>query len=505
MRKTVLTIVILFLATSISTAQQRREVHSSRDSIRTTGLHEIGWMHSHLLDNWFLEVNGGGQMYFGFEDNKAKPLDRITPKSEVHLGHWLFPSIGLRGNLGMADARGFISLDSYMAQRTYLTRDFGTCWGLSTSDTTIGGYNIRGSMGGYYHPYDDNLLIQKWRYLYGGFDVLINLSYLKRMDNVRLDRRRTNILYAGFHIRYGITEKHPEKINQSTNAANEGHIGYICNWNIIGGLNFKTDIRLSIMEGDFDRERIEGVEKFGPDLEVSFLAGLSYDFNLRTNKARRRYYVERGKIDYATNRVPRFIALKQIEDVIHVTRTDTILLYQKYEKDSPEIAEYLDSLRREVEKAPISENTPLDSILINHMLPYEMVFFDLDKWDIRPSEEMKIARMAQVMKAYPNSIFHLYGSADAKTGTFKRNTFLSHNRADMVYNRLILEYGIPARQLRRDYLGGINDFEPFILNRTTVIIMDHPTVQKAFLEMKSQHKAGGKYVDMTGKPVDKLD
>ena len=99
------------------------------------------------------------------------------------------------------------------------------------------------------------------------------------------------------------------------------------------------------------------------------------------------------------------------------------------------------------------------------------------------------------MKAYPDKKFILYGSADSKTGTKKRNDFLSKNRADVIYNRLIIEYGIKPEQMRREYLGGILDYDPFILNRTTVIIMDHPAVERAFNEMKPQRKAGGNVVE----------
>lgn len=448
-----------------------------------------------MLDNWFIDIKHGGQLYYGFEDRTGPLSDRLTGKSELRIGHWLFPTIGLRGGLGIGTAHGFISLDSYMNNRSALTSDFGTCWGRSASDTTIGGHHITGALGGYYWPYDEERLIQEWEYMYGGFDVLFNIDNLRGMNYVKLDRRWKNILYLGFHIRFGISEYHPERID-NTNAANEGHIGYLGMWNLTGGLNLSADVRLSLMEGNFDRERIDGVETMSPDLELSVLAGITYDFNLRSNKMRRKYYVELGRIDYATDKVPPFVALKQTEEVIHVTRADTILVYQKYEADSPEIAIFLDSLREAVNKVSIDTNTPLDTILLKHLLPYEMVFFDLDKWDIRPTEEFKIERMARVMKAYPKAIFHLYGSADAKTGTVKRNTFLSHNRADMVYNRLILEYGIPASQMRRDYLGGILDYDPFILNRTTVIIMEHPAVQRAFEAMKSQRKAGGDVVEV---------
>ena len=175
---------------------------------------------------------------------------------------------------------------------------------------------------------------------------------------------------------------------------------------------------------------------------------------------------------------------------------DTIMVYRTEYIDDSVIIEIVDSLQTTLDSVlhvniAIPEETPLDSIFYNQLLPYEMVFFDLDKWDIRPSEEMKIAKMARIMKAYPDRIFILTGSADAKTGTVKRNDFLSKNRADVIFNKLVLEYGIPESQMRREYLGGIMDYDPFPLNRTTVIIMDHPAVRKAFEEMRARRKAGG--------------
>ena len=499
MKKLFLTVFIVIFAFS---AEAQQVVSHHADSTHLSSDHPVGWMRSHILDNWFFDLQGGGQLYYGYQDRLGPMKERLTGKAEFKLGRWIFPTLGIRGGVGIANSRGYISLDTYLANRPQLTADFGTCHGTSTSTTVIGNETIRGAFGGYYFPVEGNntLLMQDWRYLYGGFDLLLNLSNLKPQNKVNLKKRWNNIFYAGFHIRYGITEFHPERSN-NTNAANEGHIGYIASLELTKHITLHGDLRLSIMEGDFDRERLIGVEPFQPDLELSAMVGLNYNFHLRTNKMRRNYYVERGWVPYNTIEVPKFIDLYQIEDLRTFVIVDTILVHIKDTADDPNIKRLIDSLEDELDNLllGVPRNMPFDSILLKQLLPYEMVFFDLDKWDIRPSEEQKIARMARVMKAYPKGIFHLYGSADAKTGTVKRNTFLSHNRADMVYNRLILEYGIKPEQLRRDYLGGIMDYEPFMLNRTTVIIMEHPSVQEAFEKMKAQHRAGGGVVEIDQK------
>ena len=102
--------------------------------------------------------------------------------------------------------------------------------------------------------------------------------------------------------------------------------------------------------------------------------------------------------------------------------------------------------------------------------------------------------MASIMRAFPDMKFLLIGSADSKTGTIKRNQFLSENRSDVVYERLVNVYGIDPDQLKQVYMGGILDFEPYQLNRATVIIMDHPKVMEEFNRLKAERKAGGSSV-----------
>ena len=197
--------------------------------------------------------------------------------------------------------------------------------------------------------------------------------------------------------------------------------------------------------------------------------------------------------------MPRFVNFVQVEDVDYIQQIDTIFVSISDTINSTEVIEKKQAMERQRQMLidqfnSLPQNLTLDNILGKRLVPYEMVFFERDKWDIRATEEIKIAKMARVMKAFPEWKFILYGSADSKTGTVKRNDFLSRNRADVVYNKLVYEYGIPKDQLKREYLGGILNYDPYILNRTTVIIMEHPAVINAFEVMKSQRQAGGRVV-----------
>ena len=479
-------LIIAFLLILTGSQIMAQEIHiSSIDTSFTHGEHDVGWIHSHYMDNWYLDVNGGGLLYFGFEDREGPLKDQLTANFEWHLGRWIFPMVGVRFGAGIGYNHGFVTIDSY--NQYHPAHGIGSSYGTSAT----------GALCGYYWPMDDNdqLYMQKWSYLYGGADFLVNLSYMKRYDRINFTRRLNQIVYFGLSVRLSLSDNHPE-VHNDPNRAAEGHIGYIARYKINDHWNLCGDARLSIVEGTFDREIVEGVEFMRPDMMFNFMAGVSYDFNFRSDTRRRKYYIEKGLIAYNAREIPKYVAYVQSEDIKIINMIDTIMVYRTEYIDDSVIIEIVDSLQTTLDSVlhvniAIPEETPLDSIFYNQLLPYEMVFFDLDKWDIRPSEEMKIAKMARIMKAYPDRIFILTGSADAKTGTVKRNDFLSKNRADVIFNKLVLEYGIPESQMRREYLGGIMDYDPFPLNRTTVIIMDHPAVRKAFEEMRARRKAGG--------------
>ena len=515
MKKIFFIAMLMLTATSVMGQRVLEDRRSHIDTTRESGEHSVGWLRSHIMDNWFMGLNGGVNMYMGFEDNKGPLLDRFSPQIEGIFGRWIFPMVGIKANLGFANATGFVSKDSYLAYRSNMTADYGHCWGLSSDQLISGNDTINGSLGGYFWPVDDNdnIFRQEWKYIYGGLDFVLNFSYLKRYDRVHLDKKWNHWGYVGFHVRIGVSENHPEKFSnfigrsiedgrlKNSNFAAEGHIGYSCLYSINNHWSIMGDARMSIIEGNFDRERIEKVEIMSPDIDLSVRLGIVYNFNLRSKEARLKYYVEKGVLPYNADpdNMPRFVNFVQVEDVDYIQQIDTIYVSISDTINSTEVIEKKQAMERQRQMLidqfnSLPQNLTLDNILGKRLVPYEMVFFERDKWDIRATEEIKIAKMARVMKAFPEWKFILYGSADSKTGTVKRNDFLSRNRADVVYHKLVYEYGIPKDQLKREYLGGILNYDPYILNRTTVIIMEHPAVINAFEMMKSQRQAGGRVV-----------
>lgn len=492
-----------FIAVALTSNAQRRDRYDARSTGRvaddTVITNTVGWVRYHLLDEWSIMTQGGGQLYYGFDDRRGPLYDRITGDAAIYLQRWVFPMMGYRFGAGVGTAHGFLRKDVYNENYTTIVNEDHNGIGGQSGINPI----TNNPYGGYYWDYDSELLLQKWNYTYMSFDVMFNTDIVKGAERFNPNKRFNNIVYAGVSTHWAQNELPGFKNHKS-----EYRFGYIPKYSFSQRWSIYGDLRFSFIERTFDREWVGGYEKptgFGVhgDWVVNAQVGINYHFNFRSDEVRRRFYNVEGVEDHDFSNVegPRHIHYVRVEEVQQVRIVDSILHYQNDSVPTPRTRRIIDSLQNALDdlinngKRGAWEQ-PLDSILLNQLLPYEMVFFELDKWDILPSEEMKIAKMAYIMKTYPNEKFILTGSADSQTGTVKRNIFLSHNRADVVYNKLISEYDVDPDQLDREYLGGILDYDPFQLNRATVIIMDHPAVRKAFNEMKSKRQAGGGAVEV---------
>ncbi len=456
----------------------------------TTLVRNVGWVRAPFWDNWYVQLEPlGGLLYHGVEDNQANLFDRLTWQGQFNIGRWVFPMIGYRFGGGYGYGRGFLSKETYNQYGGAI--GYGQC----------GIVNGR-ALGGYYHEYDDELLIQKWKYAFANADLMVNFSYLKSYNP---KRPFMTMAYAGVGVYFGLNEGfhdyegtagHVDKENDP-NRGMELHVGIIEQYQFSERWRIYADFRVSAMQRTFDREYVPALETAMEvaDVMTSLHVGVQYNFNWRKEEKRRQWYKETIDKDFDGENTPHYALATQ--NVRYTNYIDTLFVYDTINTDLAEIIkknaqDSLDALRRRFERD--CNDMTLDDIFSKHLLPYEMVFFELDKWDILSSENLKIAKMAALMKNFPDTKFMLIGSADSKTGTVKRNDYLSHQRADVVYNKLVMDYDINPKQLERVYLGGILDYEPYQLNRATVIIMKHEKVLEEFNKLKSKGKAGGSSV-----------
>ena len=100
-----------------------------------------------------------------------------------------------------------------------------------------------------------------------------------------------------------------------------------------------------------------------------------------------------------------------------------------------------------------------DSItVIRTMAAASFVVFKIDTWDLTNEARVQLSLFAEnIKKADPNVIYIITGYADKGTGSVERNIVLSKNRARVVYECLVNEFGVPKKQLRIDHKGGVDD------------------------------------------------
>ena len=101
------------------------------------------------------------------------------------------------------------------------------------------------------------------------------------------------------------------------------------------------------------------------------------------------------------------------------------------------------------------------------------IFFTINRYNIRPSEEQKVKDIVEYMQKYPKSKVVITGYADAGTGNDRINDRLGAQRADAVVNALKNTYGISADRITYDSKGArVQPFQENNKNRVTICIAE---------------------------------
>ena len=101
------------------------------------------------------------------------------------------------------------------------------------------------------------------------------------------------------------------------------------------------------------------------------------------------------------------------------------------------------------------------------------IFFTINRYNIRPSEEQKVKDIVEYMPTYPKSKVVITGYADAGTGNDRINDRLGAQRADAVVKALKDTYGISADRITYDSKGArVQPFQENNKNRVTICIAE---------------------------------
>jgi len=126
---------------------------------------------------------------------------------------------------------------------------------------------------------------------------------------------------------------------------------------------------------------------------------------------------------------------------------------------------------KEVENCQYHGTHPLPPVV--YSAPEEIninIFFDLDKSEIRPSEDAKLRGLANWVKEHEVDGVILKAYADKETGNSAYNMKLSERRAEVVAKILTEQYGIPASRIESSSYGDtVQPFSENELNRVAII------------------------------------
>lgn len=106
-------------------------------------------------------------------------------------------------------------------------------------------------------------------------------------------------------------------------------------------------------------------------------------------------------------------------------------------------------------------------VSINTFGQKKNILFEINKWEIRPSEELKLKEIINEYN-YQKDTIHVDGYADKVTGTRKRNMFLSQKRAETVKDYLV-KHGIDSTMIKvRNYGDTVFSFNTPEENRVEI-------------------------------------
>ena len=110
---------------------------------------------------------------------------------------------------------------------------------------------------------------------------------------------------------------------------------------------------------------------------------------------------------------------------------------------------------------PYLKDIPLQPVKIGETVVLKNIFFDTDKYVLKPESKVELDKLVALLKNNPSMKIIIGGHTD-NVGSVEDNLILSDNRAKAVYNNLV-KHGIKAERLR---WKGYGETKPIKTNKT---------------------------------------
>lgn len=372
---------------------------------------EVTAAEGHFLKNWFVTVQGGGNMYFGDHDRQCKFGDRIAGTAGFSVGKWVSPVVGIRANYIWAGQRG------------------ATKWEAAWEDTGFGptGVDIAGKGAGTGH----NLQGQKFSFGNVSVEAMLNLSNL--FAGYKEDRFYNCIPYIGVGFAHVYSPSGDvAKVNSNINGKGReasANLGIFNSFRLNKSLDLNIDLRSMYVNDRFDAE---GGGRFGEgDLSVS--VGLTYKFNKR-GFGNDRVITRTIRTDYSEK-----------ELVVMRDKMNQLMADNKRMQDELAAAKSVEAMGKvsETQRTVVAPN---------------LVVFEINRSELSKDARVNLGMFAEMIKACDKDVVYtISGYADKGTGSVERNARLSQERAQAVYDCLTKEFGVNPAQLKIVANGGVDN------------------------------------------------
>ena len=291
-----------------------------------------------------------------------------------------------------------------------------------------GGY-IKGT------PDSKGLYKEKINYMNLHGDIMFNLTNM--FCGYKEDRVYNAIPYLGF----GLVHRYNEDVYGFKKLFFGLNLGYINKFRLSKAWDFNLEASALMMRDDFD-SKTEGKKM---DAVISVTAGFTYRFKQRGFK-------------------------KAIVKTTGLSSEEMDAIRNKLNEQIARNKELEAELAKEKNKKPeIVKEEVIKPVQVASSSP-RAIFFTINEYSISPREKVNIEYIAEQIKSNPDKQFTITGYADNSTGSASFNQELTQKRAESVYNMLVNDYGVDAKQLKIEAKGGVSSmFEPSSLNRVVIV------------------------------------
>ncbi|MDE5811342.1 MAG: OmpA family protein [Muribaculaceae bacterium] len=401
MKKGLLAVACAFMLGMSAYAQAEQEVVFVEDPSQ-------GYLFNRFKDNWFIQAQGGGNVFLSPGDSHRDLIDRFEPAAGIYVGKWFSPILGMR-----------------------IGGEFLKTKGLSEVADAPGVQPGTGMVDGYYK--------QRFIHLGPSFDVM--LSLINWWGGYSPTRVYDLQLYAGGGWYYTLTRDYNRNGHHYHNCKDnvlEVRAGLINTFHVSKHFDVYLDMRFTALDNHRDEPDLRW-NKTSYDL-AAYL-GVAYRFN------RTQWY-------------PPVVPVCPEPENCDPLR-------QRLADAEAKIADLDAQLKACLERPVevVKEEAPAPKA------PLATIYFPINVSKLTPEDVRVVNAVAEVMKNNPDTKYVVTGWADNYTGNDRINTNLRKNRAASV-ERQLLNAGVPAGQFTTTINAGnlVDLGEKFVaLDRATTI------------------------------------